>query len=91
MTQREDPTVNPEFEAVLRKHLTYLAATTPLSPDDDLKSLGLDSMKSVDLVFDIEDELGITLPDEAMTAATFKTPASLWAALTDADVRAVVS
>jgi len=83
--------MNPQFEAVLRRHLTYLTPGTPLAPDDDLKGLGLDSMKSVDLVFDLEDELGVMLPDEAMTAATFQTPASLWAALTEAGSPAMVS
>lgn len=82
--------MNPEFEVVLRKYLPYLAPAAPLSPDDELKALGLDSMKSVDLVFDLEDVLGVMLPDEAMTATTFRTPANLWAALNEAGERSVV-
>jgi acyl carrier protein len=38
-------------------------------------------MRAVELVFDLEDELDVLLPDEAMTADTFATAASLWAAL----------
>lgn len=76
--------MTPEYEAVLRKHLEHLPADAPLDPDAPLKPLGLDSMKAVDLVFDLEDDLAIALPDEAMTAATFATPRSLWAALTAA-------
>jgi acyl carrier protein len=78
--------MNDTFEAVLRHHLTYLAPDAPLSPDAPLKELGLDSMKAVDLVFDLEDELHIALPDEAMTAATFATAGSLWRALAAADI-----
>jgi acyl carrier protein len=81
--------VNAEFETVLRKHLNYLAPDAALDPDADLKDLGLDSMKAVDLVFDLEDDLHIALPDQAMTGATFATPRSLWAALTDAHDQAV--
>jgi acyl carrier protein len=77
--------VNETFEAVLRRHLTYLAPDAPLDPDTALKDLGLDSMKAVDLVFDLEDELGVALPDEAMTAATFATARNLREALQSAD------
>jgi acyl carrier protein len=73
--------MNDTFETVLRRHLTYLAANAPLDPDAALKDLGLDSMRAVDLVFDLEDEMGVMLPDEAMNAATFATARSLRAAL----------
>jgi acyl carrier protein len=76
--------IDPVFEAVLRRRLIYLSADEALMPDAQLKELGLDSMQAVELVFDLEDELGVALPDEAMTAQTFATPASLAAALTDA-------
>lgn len=77
--------MNPTFEAVLRRHLNRLPAGEPLPPDEPLKNLGLDSMQAVDLVFDLEDELGVALPDEAMTADTFATASSLWEALGAAD------
>ncbi len=73
--------MSPEFETVLRRHLKYLAPDAALDPDAPLNKLGLDSMKAVDLVFDLEDELGVALPDEAMTSETFGTARSLWAAL----------
>jgi acyl carrier protein len=73
--------MNDTFESVLRRHLTYLAADAPLDPDAALKDLGLDSMRAVDLVFDLEDELGVMLPDEAMNADTFATARALWGAL----------
>jgi acyl carrier protein len=76
--------LDPDFEKVLRCRLAYLPADAPLSPDVPLKSLGLDSMQAVELIFDIEDALGVALPDEAMTAQTFDTAASLWAAVRNA-------
>jgi acyl carrier protein len=76
--------LDPEFERVLRCRLAYLPADSPLDPGVPLKDLGLDSMQAVELVFDIEDELGVVLPDEAMTAQTFATAASLWSAVRDA-------
>ena len=82
--------MNDTFIAVLRRHLTYLAVGTPLDPDAALKSLGLDSMRAVDLVFDLEDELGVVLPDEAMNAATFATARNLWSAVSDAGASAGV-
>ncbi|MFI1994566.1 phosphopantetheine-binding protein [Actinoplanes sp. NPDC020271] len=73
--------MNPIVEDVLRRHLTYLPAGAPLDPGADLKDLGLDSMKAVELVFDLEDELGVALPDEMMNAKTFSTAGDLEAAL----------
>ncbi|MGN9910038.1 phosphopantetheine-binding protein [Phytohabitans sp. LJ34] len=65
------------FDEVLRRHLKYLPAGEPLAPDADLRSLGLDSMAAVDLLFDIEDSFDIVLPDEALVEQTFTTPAAL--------------
>jgi acyl carrier protein len=73
--------LDPAFEGALRRRLTYLPADEELPSDASLKSLGLDSMQAVELIFDLEDELGVALPDEAMTAQTFATAASLWAAV----------
>ena len=78
------------FERVLRKRLKFLEPDAPLPDDAALQELGLDSMQAVELLLDLEDELGIVLPDEAMTAETFATPGSLKAAVAAAsDVEAV--
>ncbi|HZM74108.1 MAG TPA: acyl carrier protein [Candidatus Limnocylindrales bacterium] len=82
--------MNDIFVAVLRRRLIYLAPDAPLDPDAALRSLGLDSMQAVDLVFDLEDELGVVLPDEAMNAATFATARNLWSAVSDAGASAGV-
>ena len=76
------------FEAILRKRLKYLDAEAALPDDAALQELGLDSMQAVELLLDLEDELGIVLPDDAMTAETFATPGSLKAAVSN--VEAVV-
>lgn len=65
------------FEAILRKRLKHLEPGAALPEDALLKDLGLDSMEAVELLLDLEDELGIVLPDEAMTAETFATASSL--------------
>jgi len=79
------------FEAILRKRLKYLEPGAALPDDAALQELGLDSMQAVELLLDLEDELGIVLPDEAMTAETFATPGSLKVAVAEAsaDVPAV--
>jgi len=81
------------FEAILRKRLKYLDADAALPDEAALQELGLDSMQAVELLLDLEDELGIVLPDDAMTAETFATPGSLKAAVAAAatDVQAVAS
>jgi acyl carrier protein len=73
------------FDAVLRRHLKYLSADDALEPDADLRSLGLDSMAAVDLLFDIEDSFDLVLPDEALVEQTFATPATLRAVLDGLD------
>lgn len=85
------PTMDPAFEAVLRPRLAHLPDDAELPPGASLRDLGLDSMQAVELVFDLEDELDVQLPDEAMTAETFATAASLWAALCAARDEASVS
>lgn len=71
-------TITPDrYEEVLRRHLKYLPDGAELGPDADLKSLGLDSMAAVNLLFDLEDTFDIVLPDEALVERTFATPAAL--------------
>ena len=65
------------YETVLRRHLKYLPDGEPLTADADLKEFGLDSMASVDLLFDMEDTFGIVVPDDYLVAETFATPTTL--------------
>lgn len=69
--------VEDKLVGILRKHLKYLGADRPLAPSDDLKNLGLDSMAAIDLLLDIEDHYGVTLPDRYLTEGTFSTAEAL--------------
>jgi acyl carrier protein len=40
--------------------------------------LGLNSMRAVDLVIDLEEEFGFLFPDETFRDETFETATSLW-------------
>lgn len=80
--------MNTDFEHILRRHLKYLDDSSTLAPAAELRELGLDSMQAVELVFDLEDELGVVLHDDAMTAQTFATAQSLWDAVQAAVQRA---
>ncbi|GAA3487582.1 MULTISPECIES: phosphopantetheine-binding protein [Streptomyces] len=68
------------FEKVLRDHLPRLQEQ-PLTDDTRLHDLGLDSMKSVDLLFAIEDEMDVSLSDDDLNEETFATAGSLWRAV----------
>jgi len=70
-----------DYEQILRRHLKYLPDDADLTPDADLRSLGLDSMAAVELLFDLEDSLDVMLPDEALAEQTFTTPNTLRTAL----------
>jgi acyl carrier protein len=76
--------IDPRFLELLHAHLRYLDADTALTPDADLRALGLDSMEAVNLMLDIEDEFAVVLPDSALTAVTFGSAEALWAAVADA-------
>ncbi|WP_411104860.1 acyl carrier protein [Streptomyces sp. cmx-4-9] len=72
------------FADTLRPHLRYLAPDQELRPEDRLRDLGLNSMQAIDLVFDLEDNCGVTLPDDQLTDGNFETAGTLWAAVESA-------
>ncbi|MEU5400971.1 phosphopantetheine-binding protein [Streptomyces sp. NPDC005963] len=67
-----------EYESVLHDVLPRLAAKGPLRPDSSLKAAGLDSMAMVEVLVRVESAYGISIPDDALVADTFATPAALW-------------
>ncbi|WP_431936233.1 phosphopantetheine-binding protein [Micromonospora sp. RP3T] len=71
-----------EFESKLRALLPRVALDEPLRPDLNLPDAGLDSLATVNLLIDLEDEYDIRFPDEMLQASTVATPAGLWAAVT---------
>ena len=73
--------------SLLRPHLRFLPPGKELQPGDSLGSLGLDSMASIDVLMDIESQLGVVIPDEAITVDTFATPGGLLEAIMNAAAR----
>ena len=65
---------------VIRPYLRSSGGAS-ISPDSDLRSMGLDSMQAIELLFAIEDEFGHSIADSKMTDKTFSTPGNLWSAM----------
>jgi acyl carrier protein len=69
------------LENVLRMHLPGVEAESSVPPDIPLSDLGLDSLRAVNLVLDLEDTFAIEFPDQMLTEATFHTADALSKAL----------
>jgi acyl carrier protein len=72
--------MDPRMAELLTPFLKFLNGRE-LGPDDSLRERGLDSMQSINVLFEIEDVFGVSLPDEDITDATFATPGTLWTAV----------
>lgn len=71
--------MDDQFVSLLRPFLVF--AQGPIVAESRLRDLGLDSMQSIQLLFAIEDEYEVLLPDELLNDATFETAGSLWDAV----------
>jgi acyl carrier protein len=60
-------------EHVLRKYLIGVQSTEPLDDEISLRSLGLDSMKSISLMLELESELGVMIPDQYLIPESYET------------------
>jgi acyl carrier protein len=58
---------------VLRNQLNEVYRDAPIPLDEDLTGMGLDSLKSVSLLLELENSFGFVFPDELMTAENFRT------------------
>ncbi|MFJ9406873.1 acyl carrier protein [Streptomyces sp. NPDC101393] len=71
--------MDARFTALLRPFLKHPGPDEiALTPDTDLRALGVDSMQAIELLFAIEDTFGISLPDDELNDATFATAGNLW-------------
>jgi acyl carrier protein len=70
-----------QFEETLRAHLPFLGPDEPLTPEDDLRDLGLDSIGTVELLATLENTYDVRFVDDALKPETFATTGVLWAAL----------
>lgn len=74
------PDVQDSVFAILRKYLNeHPGGDIPM--DEELTNLGLDSMKSISLLLDLENSLGFVFPDELLNAETFRTARHLISAV----------
>ena len=64
---------------LLRPFHRLLPAGADLPMDAELGKLGLDSLQSIDLLMALEQEFGVTIPDEKITVDSFATPADVLA------------
>lgn len=67
-----------EFEKLLRTFLPLLDAERPLTGDLDLVDSGLDSLGTVTLLLELEQQFEVMIPDEFIDAAAFATPDDVW-------------
>ena len=74
---RQTDAWDDDFEELLRRHLS-VPADQKLGPADELVQWGLDSLRTVQLLLDVEERYAIAIPDERLRADTFSTGASLW-------------
>lgn len=70
--------MNADFVDLLRSHLKY-AGDAPINGQSSLRDMGLDSMRSIELLFAVEDAYGVVIPDNRLTDSTFETAGTLWA------------
>ena len=75
--------MDPRFVALLAETLP-LVGDRPVTTDDRLRDLGMDSMLAVELLVAIEEVFAVALPDEELNETTFATAGSLWAAVANA-------
>lgn len=66
---------------VLRPFLRGVSPDQALDPEAPLISLGLDSLKAIDLLFSVEEHFDIQFPDAMLNGDTFATHKALSAAV----------
>ncbi|MGO4420414.1 phosphopantetheine-binding protein [Streptomyces sp. MCAF7] len=69
------------FEDLVLGVLPQHSRHAPLDPALDLKTAGLDSMATVELLVRLEEAYGVDFPDATLSGETFATPAALWRVL----------
>ncbi|MEU2954601.1 phosphopantetheine-binding protein [Streptomyces xanthochromogenes] len=65
--------IGEELQTVIRNQAPELPEGRPLTADDKLLDLGIDSLALVELIINIEESFVIVIPDEDMLADNFTT------------------
>jgi acyl carrier protein len=77
----EQPSWPAQFETVIRSHLPDPPPLGKMSPDLDLPAAGIDSLKTIGLMVELEECFGFEFPDELLSTDTFSTPRILWTSI----------
>jgi acyl carrier protein len=62
-----------QLYGLLRNHLPETSSGVALKSDDTLVDLGIDSLRLVEFIIDLEDAFQITVPDDEMLQRNFST------------------
>jgi len=62
-----------QIETVLKKITNKSSLEKPLSMETDFRELGVDSLILFTMIIELEKMLGIRIPDDAFSAANFRT------------------
>ena len=79
--QLHEAPLQERIEQLLRPNLKFLTEGSSIPADASLGSLGLDSLASINLLFDLESEFDVTIPDDMLDENTFSSIAHLEALL----------
>lgn len=80
MDSRDQDGLSDRFRSVLVAHLKFHDGG-PLPWGVELKELGLDSVGAINLLLALESHFGVVFPDSLLSEETFRTAASLEAAV----------
>ena len=70
-----------QYLDLLARYVNVEEGSGSIPLDADFRALGLNSMKAVDLVLELEEACGVMFPDSVMTDENFATPLVLWGVL----------
>lgn len=76
--------MKPDFSNYLEVIASQVKAAEPDADavlEHPFDELGVDSLAMVNLIVELENALGITMPDEILTPEAFASPGTLWKAL----------
>jgi acyl carrier protein len=65
--------IDDQVVMVLRSHMADLPPEASVDTEDKLVDLGIDSLRLVELIIELEDAFDIVIPDEEMLASNFST------------------
>lgn len=70
-------TPEARITAVVQRQLQQRGGTRMPAPEDDLRAAGLTSMDMLNLVLSIEGEFDLTIPEDDISPANFRSIASI--------------